>query len=176
MLDMGWTEILVIGVVALIVVGPKDLPRMLRTLGQYTGKLRGMARDFQRSMDDAAREADLEELKGVKDALSDVRAIKNDATRAITTGLNKIEGDIERQVEKETELDAGMLDETFSDADLPDLPEPSKTAPAEPTPAEPERNFVNTSAPVDKPDPGAGQATTSVPEPASAQKSSASGG
>lgn len=66
MLDLGWSELLVIGIVALIVVGPKDLPRMLRTLGQYAGKARSVAREFQRSMDDAARQADIDELREVK--------------------------------------------------------------------------------------------------------------
>ncbi|MEX2519444.1 MAG: Sec-independent protein translocase protein TatB [Paracoccaceae bacterium] len=59
MLDIGFTELLVIGALALIVVGPKELPGLLRTVGQYVGKARAMARDFQRSMEDAAREADL---------------------------------------------------------------------------------------------------------------------
>lgn len=73
MLDLGWSELLVIGVVALIVVGPKDLPRMLRTLGQYAGRARGIAREFQRSMDEAARQADIDELKDVKKGLDDMR-------------------------------------------------------------------------------------------------------
>ena len=51
-----------IGALALIVVGPKDLPGMLRSLGQHVGRLRGMARDFQRAMNDAARDADLGNL------------------------------------------------------------------------------------------------------------------
>ena len=53
MFDIGWSELLLIGVVALIVVGPKDLPRMFRTLGQFTARARHMARDFQRAMEDA---------------------------------------------------------------------------------------------------------------------------
>ena len=66
MLDLGWSELLVIGIVALIVVGPKDLPRMLRTLGQYAAKAKSVAREFQRSMDEAARQADIDELREVK--------------------------------------------------------------------------------------------------------------
>ena len=73
MLDLGWSELLIIGVAALIVVGPKDLPRMLRTLGQYAGRARGIAREFQRSMDEAARQADIDELKDVKKGLDDLR-------------------------------------------------------------------------------------------------------
>lgn len=67
MLDIGWTELMVIGIVALIVVGPKDLPKMFRTLGQMTAKARGMAREFQRAMDDAA------DSTGVKDMARDLR-------------------------------------------------------------------------------------------------------
>lgn len=67
MFDLGWTELLVIGVVALIVVGPKDLPKMFRSLGQFTAKARAMAREFQRAMDDAA------DSTGVKDVARDLR-------------------------------------------------------------------------------------------------------
>ena len=66
MFDIGWSELLVIGALALIVVGPKELPGMLRTCGQYVAKARRMARDFQRTMEDAADAADLGELKDVQ--------------------------------------------------------------------------------------------------------------
>jgi len=74
MFDLGWSELLIIGVAALIVVGPKDLPRMLRTLGRYAARAKSVARDFQRAMDDAARQADIEELKEVRKDLDAVRA------------------------------------------------------------------------------------------------------
>lgn len=63
MFDIGWTELLFLGVLAILVVGPKDLPRMMRVLGRYMGKVRAMARDFQRSFDEMARESELEDLK-----------------------------------------------------------------------------------------------------------------
>jgi len=81
MFDIGWSELLVIGVVALIVVGPKDLPVMFRTLGRMTGKARGMAREFSRAMDDAARES------GVKDIGNDLKA----ATSKKALGLDALE-------------------------------------------------------------------------------------
>ncbi len=52
--DIGWMELLVIGVVALIVVGPEDLPGMFKKLGQMVGKVRGMAKDFTNAMNEAA--------------------------------------------------------------------------------------------------------------------------
>ncbi|MEQ9144902.1 MAG: Sec-independent protein translocase protein TatB [Parvibaculaceae bacterium] len=63
MFDIGWTELLLLGVLAILVVGPKDLPRMMRTIGQYTAKIRSAAREFQRSFDEMARESELEELR-----------------------------------------------------------------------------------------------------------------
>lgn len=80
MFDLGWGELLIIGVVALIVVGPNDLPGMFRTLGRFTGKVKRMARDFQRAMDDAADEA------GVKEAAD----VMKGATNPSNMGLNKL--------------------------------------------------------------------------------------
>jgi len=75
MFDVGWSELLLIGVIALIVVGPKELPRMLRTVGQYVGRAKGMAREFQRSLDDAAREMDVQELREVRRNLADLKSM-----------------------------------------------------------------------------------------------------
>ncbi len=63
MLDIGWSELLVIAIVAIVVVGPKDLPRMMRTFGHYTGKLRRAASDFQRQFEDAIRETEAEDVR-----------------------------------------------------------------------------------------------------------------
>ena len=61
MLDLGWTELLVIGIVALIVVGPKDLPVLFRKVGEFVGKARGMAREFSRAMNEAADESGMKD-------------------------------------------------------------------------------------------------------------------
>lgn len=63
MFDIGGMELLVIAIVAIIVVGPKELPRMLRTLGQFVGKAKTMAREFQTHFTEAADEAGLDEVR-----------------------------------------------------------------------------------------------------------------
>lgn len=73
MLDIGWSELIVIGVVALIVVGPKDLPVMFQRVGQFVGKARHMARDFQRAMNDAADQAGVKDLKKSVDMASSMK-------------------------------------------------------------------------------------------------------
>lgn len=108
MLDIGFMELLVIGALALIVVGPKELPGLLRTVGQIVGKARGMAREFQRTMEEAAREADLGDVadavkKGgklnklpfdnqvvntLKDFERTVKSEVNEAARAGEAGLS----------------------------------------------------------------------------------------
>ena len=61
--DIGWQELLIIGAIAIIVVGPKELPLLMRTVGRWIGRARAMAADFQRSMDDLAHETELEKLR-----------------------------------------------------------------------------------------------------------------
>ena len=63
MLDIGWTEILVITVIALFIVGPKDIPKALRTVGIWIGKLKSLSREFQNTVDDAVRDSELDEVK-----------------------------------------------------------------------------------------------------------------
>lgn len=85
MFDIGWAEMLVIGVVALVVVGPKDLPKMFHTVGQLMGKARGMAREFQRAMDAAAKET------GVNDLARDLRKTASGQSLREATGFDEIE-------------------------------------------------------------------------------------
>ncbi len=63
MLDIGWSEMAIIAVVALFVIGPRELPRMLRAIGHYAAKIRGLAREFQQGIDEAVRESELDEVK-----------------------------------------------------------------------------------------------------------------
>ena len=78
MFDIGWGELLLIGVVALIFIGPKELPGTLRTLGQWMGKLRRMASEFQGQFQEAMREAELADLKKqVDDMTSQAQSYAN---------------------------------------------------------------------------------------------------
>jgi len=94
MFDISWSEFLLIGVVALVVIGPKELPVVMRTLGQWTRKVRGMASEFQSQFQEAMREAEMTDLKkevddlarDVKsfDPLKDVRTVGEDVKRSLT--------------------------------------------------------------------------------------------
>jgi sec-independent protein translocase protein TatB len=70
MFDFSWSELLLIGIVALIFIGPKELPGVLRTLGQWMSKIRRMAGDFQNQFHDAMREAELADLKKEVDEMA----------------------------------------------------------------------------------------------------------
>jgi sec-independent protein translocase protein TatB len=67
--SLGFNEIVILGVLALLVVGPKDLPLLFRKIGRWTAKLRGMAQEFRTGFDELARQAELDELKREVDAL-----------------------------------------------------------------------------------------------------------
>jgi len=101
MLDISWTEFLLIAIVALVFIGPKELPAVLRTIGQWTRKIRGMAAEFQSQFQEAMREAEMADLKkqvddiatGLKqdinsyDPLKDVRADVEAAQQQIQSSL-----------------------------------------------------------------------------------------
>jgi sec-independent protein translocase protein TatB len=93
MFDIGWSELVVIGVVALIAIGPKDLPGVLRTVGQYMGKIRKMAAEFQGQFQEAMREAEMADLKKSMDEMTD-------AAKGITD-FDPL-GDVRKEVESFT--------------------------------------------------------------------------
>lgn len=101
MLDMSWGEVMLIGGVALIVIGPKDLPKALRTVGQVTSKLRRMAGEFQMQFNEAIREAELDDVRkevdGIRDTLrggsafNPVQTIRDELRGAVEGRASKVE-------------------------------------------------------------------------------------
>jgi sec-independent protein translocase protein TatB len=144
--DIGWSEMAVIMLVALVVIGPKDLPRLARNLGQWVAKGRAMAREFQRSLEDMAREAELDDVK---------REIEK-------VGRTNIKKSIEKTIDP-----TGDLGRAF-DTNSSRTPKPSGTAPngeaKEPATRQPE---LTSERPAPKPVPAA------APEGASKTKAPA---
>lgn len=98
MLDIGWTELVVIAIVLIVVVGPKDLPPMLRAFGRMTAKMRGMASDFRQQFDEALREADLDE---VRKTISDAQSLNPaNALRDAINPLRQMGNDIKADLQK----------------------------------------------------------------------------
>jgi sec-independent protein translocase protein TatB len=99
--DIGAGELLLIAIVALVVVGPKDLPMLLRRLGQFTARLRGMAAEFRASFDEMGRQTELDDLRKEVEALRSGRLLDDEmgrtdaqaVMREIETGLSQ--GDIQ---------------------------------------------------------------------------------
>ena len=93
MLDFSWSHILILLVVALVVVGPKDLPRLMHMAGKWAGKARAMANEFRKSFDEMARQTELDELrKEIEDLkknnpVSDMMGAMNDATSSVNSAV-----------------------------------------------------------------------------------------
>lgn len=103
MLDVGWTELVVIAIVLIIVVGPKDLPPMLRTFGKMMTKMRGMANDFRQQFDEALKEADLDD---VRKTLSDAQKLNPaHSIREAMNPLRQMGNEIKADLQKATAVD-----------------------------------------------------------------------
>ncbi|WP_025898673.1 Sec-independent protein translocase protein TatB [Sneathiella glossodoripedis] len=81
MFDIGWSEMVFVAIIAVLVIGPKDLPKTIATIGKYIRKIRGVARDFQSGIDDLAKEAELDEIK--KSVTGDDFNIKKQVEKAV---------------------------------------------------------------------------------------------
>jgi sec-independent protein translocase protein TatB len=122
MFDIGWSELLLIGIVALIAIGPKELPGALRTLGQWMGKVRRMASEFQNQFHEAMREAELADLKKEVDEM---------ATKAQSYAHFDPVDDIRRDLEKA----AGPPPDLDTLTDTAASPPPSASTPSASTSA-----------------------------------------
>lgn len=120
MFDIAWSEFMLIGAVALVVIGPKDLPKAMRTVGQAVGKIRRMASEFQGQFNEAMREAELHDLK------KQVEDVGGSVSSAMNTDFKPIE------MPASTGLDDAALKE--AEAKLSALPPPDPLPPVEITP------------------------------------------
>jgi sec-independent protein translocase protein TatB len=166
MFDISWTEFLLIGIVALVVIGPKELPGVMRTLGQYTRKIRGMASDFQNQFQEAMREAEMADLKkSVDDLAQDIKSY--DPLKGAREDVESLGKDLNKDFENKP-LDLTTPQESSSAPSA----EPGVAAPgaetqsvepvvAEPAGVEPVIAGSNAHTPAAEPAP-----QPSVPEPA----------
>ncbi len=95
---IGFSELLLLALAALIIVGPKDLPLMMRKVGQFVGKARAMASEFQAAFDDIARQSELEELR---QEIEDLK--KNNAVQEAVDDLAGVEKEINESVMRRSE-------------------------------------------------------------------------
>lgn len=101
MFDIGWTEILIVMGIAIVVVGPKELPKVLRTVGKWRGKASAYARDFQRSIEDAA---DYSELDAVKKEIEEANRELSDAKQKLGEQAAEVKDDMDRATKDTTVL------------------------------------------------------------------------
>lgn len=153
MFDLGWTELVIVAVIALIAIGPKELPGVLRALGHWMGKVRRMASDFQDQFKEALREAEVDDLKKQVDdlntAASDITDFNpiDDLSKDFESAL-----DDEPTADKPAEMTADAStasEETVVADERPDPVESDDTAATEPAPAAPdedEKDLASTAA------------------------------
>ena len=133
MFDIGWIELMVIAIVAIVVVGPKDLPRAMRFVGQWSGKMKKMAREFQGQFNEALREAELDTVK------KDVEAIgKIDPMAGVRKEMAKVDSavrDAPRPAKPATSVAAAAAPAASEPVVPPvesEAPDPGVVLPAEP--------------------------------------------
>ena len=123
MFNFGWGELIVIGIVALIAIGPKELPTVLRTLGMWMGKVRRMANEFQSQFQEALREAEFADLKKHADDLS-----SSVSELANINPIADVQKDVERAFDETPAADAGAPAVPAAEAASPPpaaVPEPA---------------------------------------------------
>ena len=146
MFDIGWSEFVVIGVVALIAIGPKELPGVLRTVGQYMGKVRRMASEFQSQFQEAMREAEMADIKKSVDEMTDA------ATKQFTD-FDPI-GTVRKEINSLSSIDP--LKDTSSTASAsPEAAPPSIPAPVSADTTIPQPDHADTVIAADAPQPAA---------------------
>jgi sec-independent protein translocase protein TatB len=119
MLELDWGKLVVIGIVALIVIGPKELPAVLRTAGQWVGKVRRMAAEFQSQFQEAMREAEMAELKKQVDQIGQTASNLPSHFDPIETARKEIESAIEGKPAAAPPLDPSPANGSTASAAVP---------------------------------------------------------
>jgi sec-independent protein translocase protein TatB len=133
MFDIGWSELVVIAVVALIAIGPKELPGVLRMVGQWMGKARKMAAEFQGQFQEAMREAEMADLKKTFDEVKDTAT--SFTSDNVMTSLQKDVGNALRIDDIDKPATSSSDAPTTSSSDAPAIEPPvTATTPEPPTP------------------------------------------
>ncbi len=167
MFDMSWGEVMVIGGVALIVIGPKDLPKALRTVGQMTTKVRRLASEFQSQFNEAMREAELEDVRKEVEGLNrQVSSAASSAFNPIQTIRDELKGAIDHPAVQPVVYDPASVSAGPAPAmpvaeeagPIPQIePAPSAPHPAAGGPAPPPRQVLDVAGP------GLEQAAADIP-------------
>ncbi|MFM9846806.1 MAG: Sec-independent protein translocase protein TatB [Hyphomicrobiaceae bacterium] len=127
MFDITSSKLLLLGIVALIVIGPKDLPVLLRTIGKYVGIIKRQAAEFRSQFDEAVRESELDQLKkDVESMGAEAEASMREAERSVTTELDAAKAEV--QAATDTALLDKPADPHAHDADGLPLPSPEAHA------------------------------------------------
>lgn len=155
MFEIGWSELLLIGIVALIAIGPKELPTVLRTLGQWMSKLRRMASEFQSQFQEAMREAEMADLKKQVDEMT---------SQAQSYASFDPVSEVKRELEStQQQIESAMVDKAGVDApSSPVAAEPSTSPAGAALPAAPATAATDAAAP-----------PSAAPEPATADADAA---
>jgi sec-independent protein translocase protein TatB len=166
MLDVGWTELLVIGALALIVVGPRDLPHLLRQVGRWVGQIKRMAREFQRSMEDAARETDIASMKELRDLKKDLGSLDFRQQAAKAQSYLKQPLKVEPAAGAKPAQPAAAPETGAPEKGAPEkgAPVAGAVASAAPTPAPTPAAPAGAAAPAEGSSPGANAAPRKVPD------------
>jgi sec-independent protein translocase protein TatB len=142
MFDIGWTELLLVAVVAIVVIGPKDLPRAMRSVGQWTSRVKRMAGDFQRQFNEAVREAELDDVK------NEVAKLKKlDPMADLKKTIAKADTDLKGEIKKVDDSVAASLAKPDTVNPVPKTP--TVAAPSETPVAAAAGADVSTSPPAD---------------------------
>jgi sec-independent protein translocase protein TatB len=160
MLDIGWSEMAVIALIALVVIGPKDLPKVMPSASQWVRKARGLAREFQSGVDDMIREADMEDARKIVESARSLDVRKTigeavDPTGALTDEVRDIEKTARDTDVPKKDGDDGAKDAAAATSKAAEAPPPNIAPPHSLTPPPADKPAASTEPAAPAPVPAA---------------------